>query len=88
MDELNDDDRRILAFEHGRWWKYAGAKESAILAEFGVSATRYYQRLNVLIDRPEAMAYDAVTVKRLQRLRAGRRRSRSSDRVALQAGVR
>ncbi len=50
-------DREILAFER-QWWKYAGAKEQAIRDLFGLSATRYYQLLNVLIDRPEALAAD------------------------------
>jgi hypothetical protein len=39
--------------------------------------TRYYQLLNALIDRPEALAADPVTVGRLRRLRdlrAARRR--------------
>ena len=41
----------ILAFER-QWWKYAGAKEQAIKDLFDMSATRYYQVLNALIDRP------------------------------------
>lgn len=81
MNELTDTEARMLAFEQGRWWKYAGAKESAILVEFGVSATRYYQQLNALIDRPEALAHDPLTVRRLRRLRDGRRRARSAVRV-------
>ena len=52
----------------GCWWKYAGAKEQAIRAQFGMSATRYYQVLNALIDRPEALAFDPLLVKRLRRL--------------------
>ena len=42
-------DREILAFER-QWWKYAGAKEQAIKELFDMSATRYYQVLNALID--------------------------------------
>src|SRR5918911_502847 len=61
-------DREILAFER-QWWKYAGAKEQAIRELFGMSATRYYQVLNALIDRPEALAVDPLLVKRLRRLR-------------------
>lgn len=81
MDELNETETRMLAFEQCRWWKYAGAKESAILAEFGVSATRYYQHLNALLDRPEALAHDPMTVRRLRRLRDARRAARSARRV-------
>lgn len=67
---LSDRDGRILAFER-KWWRFSGAKEQAIFAEFGVSATRYYQVLNQLLDAPEAMAYDPVLVLRLRRLRGG-----------------
>lgn len=66
----------MLDFESG-FWKYAGAKEQAIRDLFDVSATRYYQQLNALIDRPEALAYAPLTVKRLLRLRAKRARSRA-----------
>ena len=45
----------LLAFER-QWWKYAGAKEDAIKELFAMSATRYYQVLNALVDRPEALA--------------------------------
>jgi hypothetical protein len=37
---LAERDRAILAFER-QWWKYAGAKETAIRELFGLSATRY-----------------------------------------------
>ena len=68
--------RQILAFER-QWWKHAGAKEQAIRDLFGVSATRYYQMLNTLLDDPAALAYDPVLVKRLRRLRATRARART-----------
>lgn len=66
-------EEEILAFER-QWWRYAGAKEQAVRDRFGLSATRYYQVLNALLERPEAMAFDPVTVKRLRRLRASRQR--------------
>ena len=50
-DGLTRRDREILAFER-QWWKYAGAKEQAIRELFDMSATRYYQVLNALIDTP------------------------------------
>ena len=53
--QLSARDQEILAFER-QWWKYAGAKEQAIRELFDMSATRYYQVLNALIDRPEALA--------------------------------
>jgi hypothetical protein len=71
--ELSESDREILAFER-RWWRHAGAKEQAIRDTFGVSATRYYQLLNRLLDQPAALAHDPVLVSRLRRLRASRTR--------------
>jgi len=67
----------MLAFER-QWWKFAGAKDQAIRELFDMSATRYYQVLNTLIDRPEAMAHDPMLVKRLRRTREARRRSGSA----------
>jgi Protein of unknown function (DUF3263) len=66
----------MLAFER-RWWRHPGAKEQAIRDEFGLSATRYYQQLNALLDDPAALAHDAVLVGRLRRLRASRTRRSS-----------
>jgi len=82
--ELSDRDQQILAFER-QWWKYAGAKEEAIRELFGMSATRYYQILNALIDRPEALAHDPMLVKRLRRLRTARQRARSARRLGVEA---
>jgi hypothetical protein len=75
-------DREILTFER-QWWKYAGAKEQAIRELFDMSATRYYQVLNTLIDAPAALAVDPLLVKRLRRLRAGRQRQRSARRLGI-----
>ena len=62
------------------WWKYQGAKEAAIRRQFDITATRYYQVLNALINKPAALAADPITVNRLLRLRAQRQRARSSRR--------
>ena len=78
---LSDRDREIIAFE--RWWKYAGAKEQAIRELFDMSATRYYQVLNTLIDNPAALEADPMLVKRLRRLRASRQRARSAKRLGI-----
>jgi hypothetical protein len=78
---LSERDRAILDFER-QWWRYAGAKENAIAELFGVSANRYYQILNALIDLPEALAHDPMLVKRLRRLRGARQRARSTARRA------
>ena len=81
---LSDRDLRILSFER-QWWKYAGAKEQAVRELFDMSATRYYQVLNALLDRPEALAADPMLVKRLRRLRTARQRARSARRLGLDA---
>ena len=80
---LGDRDRAILEFER-HWWKYAGAKETAIRESFDMSATRYYQVLNALIDRPEALEADPLLVRRLRRLRASRQRQRSARRLGFE----
>ena len=77
---LSERDREILAFER-QWWRYAGAKEQAVRELFGMTATRYYQVLNALIDTPAALAADPMLVKRLRRLRATRQRARSARRL-------
>ena len=84
---LSDRDRGILEFER-QWWKYAGAKEQAIRELFDMSATRYYQILNNLIDTPSAMAFDPMLVKRLNRMRATRQRARSARRLGIDVEAR
>jgi hypothetical protein len=79
---LTEREAEILAFER-QWWKYAGAKETAVRELFDMSATRYYQVLNALIDRPEALVADPMLVKRLRRLRATRQRTRSARRLGM-----
>jgi hypothetical protein len=78
--ELTDRDRAILEFER-QWWKYAGAKESAIKELFDLTPPRYYQLLNDIIDRDSALEFDAMLVKRLRRLRDSRQRARSARRL-------
>jgi hypothetical protein len=80
---LSERDQELLSFER-QWWKYAGAKEQAIRELFDMSATRYYQVLNVLIDTPEALAFDPMLVKRLRRMRASRQRARSARRLGIE----
>jgi uncharacterized protein DUF3263 len=73
---LSELDMRILAFER-RGWRSPTLKEQAISDVLGLTATRYYQLLNELIDRPEALESDPVLVKRLQAQRTRRQRVRS-----------
>lgn len=87
MNEQNtsfgDRERQILEFERF-WWKYAGAKERSIRQQFDISATRYYQLLNDIIDMPEALSHDPILVKRLRRLRAFRQRQRTARKLGVQ----
>ena len=76
MSALSERDMRLLAFERGTW-RTAGAKEQAIVEVLGISATRYYQLLNEMIDSPDALKFDPVLVKRLRAQRARRQRMRS-----------
>ncbi len=76
MPPLSERDLRLLDFERGIW-RTAGAKEQAIADLLGITATRYYQLLNELIDSPEALKFDPVLVKRLRAQRARRQRIRS-----------
>ena len=73
--ELGQRDVEILDFERS-WWKHAGAKDRAIRDRFDMSATRYYQILNDLLEKPAAMEHDPILVKRLKRLRVYRQRQR------------
>jgi hypothetical protein len=75
MEELSAQDKRILDFERS-WWKHAGVKEQAIKDNFEMSATRYYQILNEVLEKTAALDYDPILVKRLKRLRVYRQRQR------------
>ena len=74
---LTNRELAMLSFER-QWWRVAGAKETAIRDRFGLSPTRYYQVLNALVDRSEALAADPLLVRRLRRVRAARQRTRPS----------
>ena len=74
---LSDLESRILEFE-ASWWRFAGAKESAIKDLFDLSPPRYYQLLNDLIDREDALEAHPMLVKRLRRLRQARMAQRSA----------
>ncbi|MCX6428041.1 MAG: DUF3263 domain-containing protein [Actinobacteria bacterium] len=74
---LSDLESRILDFERS-WWQYAGAKESAIKELFDLTPPRYYQLLNDLIDREDALLASPMLVKRLRRLRQARLAARSA----------
>lgn len=74
---LDERGAAVLAFEQA-WWSRGAAKEDAIRREFGLSAARYYQVLNALIDTPAAIAHDPMLVRRLQRVREARMAARAA----------
>lgn len=78
-------DRAVLEFERAGRWSVPGAKDREIFDRFAMTPTSYYIRLNWIINQPDALAYDATTVQRLQRLRDRRRDVRTRGTVA--AGV-
>ncbi|MFL0577816.1 DUF3263 domain-containing protein [Dietzia sp. 179-F 9C3 NHS] len=79
---LSDRDQAMLEFER-QWWKFAGSKEEAIRQRFDMSGTRYFQILNGLIDRPEALAADPLLVKRLRRMRSSRQKARAARNLGM-----
>lgn len=68
---LSERERAMLDFER-RFWRAPSSKAEHIRGEFGMPPVRYFQLLNHLIARPEALEYDPVTVHRLLRVRDGR----------------
>ena len=77
---LSELEIKMLDFER-QWWRYAGAKESAIKELFDLTPPAYYQMLNNLIDREDALLAEPILVKRLRRLRESRTAARSSTRL-------
>lgn len=77
---LTEHDAAILDFEEN-WFTADVPKEQAIMDRFSISATRYYQQLNQLIDRDAAVEYRPLLVKRLRRLRSQRQAERSARRL-------
>lgn len=75
--DLSVRDAGILDFER-QWWRHVGAKEDAIRAEFGLTAARYYQLLNAVIDSPAAVRHDPMLVRRLLRARDARTEARAA----------
>ncbi len=70
---LTEREQAILDFER-MWWTEDGVKDLMLRERFNCSADDYYNELNRLLDSPEALAYDPLVVRRLQRARERRRR--------------
>ncbi|MBA3738419.1 MAG: DUF3263 domain-containing protein [Actinobacteria bacterium] len=80
--DLDRRSREILDFEREAW-KLSVTKERAIRERFGFSPSRYHQVLHRIIDRPEALVYDPMLVRRLRRVREVRRRARTASGLGL-----
>ena len=63
---MTDIEMAILDFER-EWWRHAGAKDREVSQRWGFSASEYDRLLAAVAVRPEAMAYDALTVRRIRR---------------------
>jgi hypothetical protein len=72
---LSPREQAILEFERS-WWTLDAAKDTLIRERFQCSAEAYYQELNSVLEKPEALAFDPLVVRRLLRLRDRRRRAR------------
>ncbi|MGC5249647.1 DUF3263 domain-containing protein [Gordonia sp. DT219] len=68
---MTDEDRALIDFAANRW-NHAGLQADAVQRRFGLSLTRYWQRVNRLLDTEEALAYNPVVVNRLRRIRSTR----------------
>jgi hypothetical protein len=64
---LTDEQKRILDFGK-RWHKTPAARMNAVLEEFGMSETSYFQKLNSLRSHPEAYEYAPDVVSRANRV--------------------
>ena len=77
---LSELEVKMLEFERS-WWRHAGVKESSIKELFNLTPPEYYQLLNNLIDREDALMAEPILVKRLRRLRESRTEARSSSKL-------
>jgi hypothetical protein len=81
QNELSDHERAVIDFER-EWWQLSSTKNVEIKARFAISTSSYYRALHVLVDRPDALAYDPLTVRRLRKRREQARREKIEGRRA------
>jgi hypothetical protein len=63
---LSTEQIALLDFE-GSWWVEGGPKDQLIELQLGLSAAAYYDHLLTLLEHPEAMAHNPLTVLRVRR---------------------
>lgn len=68
-------ERAILDLER-TWWTFDLPKATVIREQLGMSPTRYYELLSLMLSGDAAYDYDPLTVARARRDRARRRRIR------------
>ena len=69
---LTERDMAIIDFERSAW-KSSETKHQSIRQTFSIYPERYYQLRDSLLDKPEALQFDPLVIKRLQRDRKVRR---------------
>lgn len=79
---LTDLGRGVLDLERKRY-DFTGSKEQAIRDRFDLTATRYYQLLNTMVEDVRVEALEPMLVRRLRRLRDSRQRGRSARRLGI-----
>lgn len=77
---LTEQEAAILDFEQD-WRPARGSRDQEVRERFGISTPRYFQLLNQLLDRPEALERNPLLVRRLRRLHEQRQESRSAHRL-------
>lgn len=75
-------DRAVLDLA-ARTYRHEGAREQAAHDELGMTAARFWQRVNHLCDDPGAYAAEPVLIKRLRRIRNTRQADRTVRRLEL-----
>lgn len=88
MSDLTPFERDLLDFETHFHFIINGSKQQAMRILFDLTDTRYYQILVGLIERPEALAYQPVTVNRLRALAESGRRKRHAREAAIERAAR
>jgi len=78
---LTDAQCALLDFER-TCWQLPQRKTEEIRSRFGFSSSSYYRALYALVDLPDAVAYDPLTVRRVRRRREQSRRERIEGRRA------
>lgn len=74
-DPLTDDEKELLALA-GAQMPLRGQREHAMHEQLGLSPTRFWQRVNVLLDDVRALEHDPPLIYRLRRIRDRRRPER------------